>query len=68
MPASELTDERKRDLEVLMMRDALDPKSHYKKPDREVFPKYFQVIFFVISLYFRLVVLLKTARNTIQVE
>lgn len=43
MPATELTEERKRDLEILMMRDALDPKSHYKKPDRKVFPKYFQV-------------------------
>lgn len=52
MPASELTDERKRDLEVLMMRDALDPKLHYKKPDREVFPKYFQVIFFCYFFIF----------------
>ncbi|KAL3075731.1 hypothetical protein niasHS_012561 [Heterodera schachtii] len=43
MPATELTEERRRDLEVVQMRDALDPAQHYKKPDREVLPKYFQI-------------------------
>jgi Fcf2 pre-rRNA processing len=45
MPATELTDERRRDLELLQMRDILDPKTHYRRPDRKegVLPKYFQV-------------------------
>ncbi|CAJ0585238.1 unnamed protein product, partial [Mesorhabditis spiculigera] len=40
---AELTDERKRDLELWMMRGALDPRTFYRKNDRTVFPKYFQV-------------------------
>lgn len=45
LPATEMTEERRRDLEILQMRDALDPKRHYKSNDRTVLPKYFQVIF-----------------------
>ena len=44
MPATEVTDEVKRDLEVLKMRDALDPKRFYKKNATKELPKYFQVI------------------------
>ncbi|XP_068081689.1 deoxynucleotidyltransferase terminal-interacting protein 2 isoform X2 [Anabrus simplex] len=43
MQAPELTDELKRDLEVLQMRSALDPKHFYKKNDLKVLPKFFQV-------------------------
>ena len=43
LPATELDDQRRRDLELVQMRDALDPKQHYKRPDREVLPKYFQI-------------------------
>ncbi|XP_028133790.2 deoxynucleotidyltransferase terminal-interacting protein 2 [Diabrotica virgifera virgifera] len=43
LPATELTDEVKRDLEVLQMRSVLDPKHFYKKNDLKVLPKYFQV-------------------------
>ncbi len=40
---AEVTEEQKRDLEVLRMRGALDPKRFYKKNDAEAPPKYFQV-------------------------
>ena len=43
MPAHEVTEEVKRDLEVLKMRDALDPKRFYKKNSSKELPKYFQV-------------------------
>ncbi|GMR60218.1 hypothetical protein PMAYCL1PPCAC_30413, partial [Pristionchus mayeri] len=43
MPATEMTDERKADLELLSMRATLDPKRFYRKNDRAVLPKYFQV-------------------------
>lgn len=43
MPATEMTDEIKHDLEVLQMRSVLDPKHFYKKNDLKVLPKYFQV-------------------------
>uniref|UniRef100_A0A1I7UKN7 Fcf2 domain-containing protein n=1 Tax=Caenorhabditis tropicalis TaxID=1561998 RepID=A0A1I7UKN7_9PELO len=43
LPATELTDEHKRDLEFLQMRSTLDPLAHYKRNDRSVLPKYFQV-------------------------
>jgi hypothetical protein len=43
LPAPEMTDEIKRDLEVLQMRGALDPKRFYKKNDTKELPKYFQV-------------------------
>lgn len=43
MPATEVTDEVKNDLEILQMRSVLDPKHFYKKNDFKVLPKYFQV-------------------------
>jgi len=43
MPAHEVTEEVKRDLEVLKMRDALDPKRFYKKNATKELPKYFQI-------------------------
>ncbi|XP_045584094.1 U3 small nucleolar RNA-associated protein 6 homolog [Procambarus clarkii] len=43
MKAPELTEEVKRDLEVLQMRSVLDPKRHYKNSDMKVLPKYFQL-------------------------
>ncbi|ULU08060.1 hypothetical protein L3Y34_019263 [Caenorhabditis briggsae] len=43
LPATELTEEHKRDLEYLQMRSTLDPLAHYKRNDRAVLPKYFQV-------------------------
>merc|ERR1711994_379184 len=43
MKAPEMTEEVKRDLEVLQMRGAIDPKRFYKKNDRNVLPKYFQI-------------------------
>jgi len=42
MKAPEMTEELKRDLEIIQMRSALDPKRFYKKPDSEL-PKYFQI-------------------------
>lgn len=47
MPAPEITDELKNDLEILKMRSALDPKHFYKKNDMEALPKYFQVLLFL---------------------
>lgn len=44
LPATEVTEELKQDLEVLQMRSVLDPKHFYKKNDLKVLPKYFQVI------------------------
>lgn len=43
MPATELTEEVQRDLEVIQMRSVLDPKHFYKKNDLKALPKYFQV-------------------------
>lgn len=43
LPAPEMTEELKRDLEVLRMRHVLDPKRFYKKNDLKDLPKYFQV-------------------------
>uniref|UniRef100_A0A1I7XC66 Probable arginine--tRNA ligase, mitochondrial n=1 Tax=Heterorhabditis bacteriophora TaxID=37862 RepID=A0A1I7XC66_HETBA len=43
MPATELTEEAKRDLELLQMRSALDPLTRYRRNDRTVLPKYFQI-------------------------
>ncbi|GMT20895.1 hypothetical protein PFISCL1PPCAC_12192 [Pristionchus fissidentatus] len=43
MPATEMTDDRRADLELLSMRATLDPKRFYRKNDRAVLPKYFQV-------------------------
>ncbi|XP_969663.3 deoxynucleotidyltransferase terminal-interacting protein 2 [Tribolium castaneum] len=43
LPATEMTEEVKRDLEILQMRSVLDPKRFYKKNDLKVLPKYFQI-------------------------
>ncbi|KAH7727141.1 Protein Y49F6B.2 [Aphelenchoides avenae] len=43
LPATEMTEERRRDLELVQMRDALDSKTHYRRNDRDVLPKYFQI-------------------------
>jgi len=43
LPATEVTEEIKNDLEVLQMRGALDPKRFYKKNSNKELPKYFQV-------------------------
>merc|ERR1739844_521746 len=43
MPATEVTEEIKNDLETLQMRGALDPKRFYKKNSNKELPKYFQV-------------------------
>ncbi|CAG8436917.1 7625_t:CDS:2 [Ambispora gerdemannii] len=43
MPKPELTPELKRDLQVVKLRNVLDPKHFYKKEDSKQFPKYFQV-------------------------
>ncbi|KAL1923922.1 uncharacterized protein VTP21DRAFT_6957 [Calcarisporiella thermophila] len=42
MPKPELTPELKRELQVLKLRNVLDPKRHYKKADKTS-PAYFQV-------------------------
>uniref|UniRef100_A0A915Q2N9 Fcf2 pre-rRNA processing C-terminal domain-containing protein n=1 Tax=Setaria digitata TaxID=48799 RepID=A0A915Q2N9_9BILA len=47
LPAGEMTEERERDLEIIQMRDSLDSKARYRKNDRHVLPKYFQVGFVV---------------------
>lgn len=43
MPATEMTDELRQDMEVIQMRSVLNPKHFYKKNDMKVLPKYFQV-------------------------
>ncbi len=43
MGAPEITEDTRRDLEVLQMRNSLDPKRFYKKNDHEALPKYFQI-------------------------
>ncbi|KAI3512431.1 hypothetical protein L1887_19747 [Cichorium endivia] len=45
MPAPTLTPELKKDLQLLKLRNVIDPKRHYKKGDSKLntFPKYFQV-------------------------
>lgn len=43
LPATEVTDEVRNDLEILKMRSVLDPKRFYKKNDLNVLPKYFQI-------------------------
>lgn len=44
MPRTNLTPELKRDLQLLRMRDVLDPKRHYKKENRkQLVPEYSQV-------------------------
>lgn len=44
MPRTDLTPELKRDLQLLKMRDVLDPKRFYKKDNRKsAFPEFAQV-------------------------
>ena len=43
LPATEMTDEIRHDLEVIQMRSALDPKHFYKKNDMKALPKYFHI-------------------------
>lgn len=43
LPASEHTEAAKADLELLQMRNAIDPTAHYRRNDRSTLPKYFQV-------------------------
>ncbi|CAI8617623.1 unnamed protein product [Vicia faba] len=45
MPAQTMTPELQRDLKLLKLRDAIDPKRHYKKggSKSKTLPKYFQV-------------------------
>ncbi|MFH4975003.1 hypothetical protein AB6A40_001712 [Gnathostoma spinigerum] len=43
MPATSVNEDIARDLEIIQMRSSIDPKAHYRKPDRSVLPKYFQV-------------------------
>lgn len=43
LPAPEMTEEVKRDLEIIQMRSALDPKQFYKRNDMKTLPKYFQI-------------------------
>ena len=43
LPAMQVTDEVKRDLRLLHLRSALDPKRFYKGFDQTKFPKYFQL-------------------------
>ncbi len=44
LPATEMTEEKLRDLEIIQMRSILNPKQFYKKNDLKVIPKYFQVL------------------------
>ncbi|XP_020521690.1 deoxynucleotidyltransferase terminal-interacting protein 2 [Amborella trichopoda] len=44
MPAAAITPELKKDLQIVKLRAALDPKRHYKKGSSEVLPKYFQSV------------------------
>lgn len=43
MPATEVTDELRQDLEIIQMRSVLNPIHFYKKNDLKTLPKYFQV-------------------------
>ncbi|KAJ8681443.1 hypothetical protein QAD02_017230 [Eretmocerus hayati] len=43
LPAPEMTEEVKHDLEVIQMRSVLDPKHFYKKNDIKALPKYFHI-------------------------
>ncbi|EEB09618.1 rRNA processing protein Fcf2 [Schizosaccharomyces japonicus yFS275] len=43
MPAGELTESVKRDIQLLKMRNVLDPKRHYRRDTSTSLPKYFQM-------------------------
>ena len=45
MPAPEMTDEVKNELELIKMRSALDPQHFYNRSEMKKLPKYFQVKF-----------------------
>ncbi len=42
LPAQQITPEVKRDLRLIRLRGAMDPKRFYKSMDQTKFPKYFQ--------------------------
>ena len=42
LPATQVTDEVKRDLRLLRLRGVMDPKRFYKSADQTKFPEYFQ--------------------------
>lgn len=43
MPATEVSDELRQDMEIIQMRSVLNPTHFYKKNDLKTLPKYFQV-------------------------
>lgn len=43
LPAQEMTEEVKNELELIRMRSVLDPKHFYKRSEMKTLPKYFQV-------------------------
>lgn len=43
MPATEVTEELRQDMEIIQMRSVLNPTHFYKKNDLKTLPKYFQV-------------------------
>ncbi|KAI0911447.1 Fcf2 pre-rRNA processing-domain-containing protein [Ustulina deusta] len=43
LPATDLTPELRRDLQLLNMRDVLDPKRHYKKDTTRAIPEFSQI-------------------------
>ena len=43
LPAQTLTEDVKRDLRLLRLRGAFDPKRHYKSFDHKKFPRHFQI-------------------------
>jgi hypothetical protein len=48
MPATTLTEEAKRDLHIIKLRNVLDRKRFYKKDNNKALPKFFQVFLFNI--------------------
>ena len=54
MKAPELTEDLKRDYDILRMRSVVDPTRFYKSNDRKTIPKHFQVthvIVFLLTFY-----------------
>ncbi|KAK6254282.1 Fcf2 pre-rRNA processing [Theobroma cacao] len=53
MPAPTLTPELKKDLQLLKLRGAIDPKRHYKKDSKsKALPKYFQAMVESVTDYY----------------
>jgi len=50
MKRPEITPEIKRDLQIIKLRNVLDPKRFYKKDDSKELPKYFEVNFIFILI------------------